>query len=217
MERSSVMSPFMKVKGYVEWDWQRLLECEYIPSGHLEGIYTCTCLLFSILQFNLSSLINLTNNKPTNNVRTTEQTTSPRRGSGYVISLLTLVCHLGPKSWSTAIKETYFINGDGNKVEKDDNGQDISGLNANTDCKPTPPLACPHISSKNIADKNQLTSPTSKMARGSTKLWIFPRDWTRERFSDPGLNVRITAGGNGGGNGAWSHGQMMRRICFCTL
>ena len=67
------------------------------------------------------------------------------------------------------------------------------------------------------------------MARSSKPLVIYPRDWTRDRFSDAGLNVRITAGvGVGGGNGAWSMwndkrvtftlivvGSVVRDVCGC--
>ena len=37
------------------------------------------------------------------------------------------------------------------------------------------------------------------MARSSKPLVIYPRDWTRDRFIDAGLNVRME-----GGDGAWS-------------
>jgi hypothetical protein len=47
----------------------------------------------------------------------------------------------------------------------------------------------------------QSTSPN--LPRASKPLWVYPRDWTRERFSDAGLNVRVTVpvGGNGEGDG----------------
>jgi hypothetical protein len=186
MERSSVY-PWRERQGVVGAMYeQRFGKCSYLPSGHLEGIYTCTPSPFSILQFNLSSFINLTNNqsnqtKQCPNNRTNDKS-PPRLRVCHHPPPITLAFGntFGSSSWWIAIKETYFINGDGNKVEKDDNGQDISGLNANTDCKPTPPLACLHIyPESNIADRYSWPLQLQRWQEGQLNSGYIPGTGSR--------------------------------------